>query len=593
MFFESHEERAERISKQEKEETDKIKRIVFGLLSPLNHKISHHLNNVTDVLCCAKCCGYDLKAKLGIDPSIISPDSEGRISDESRKLIWNTVIEYKYDYSGKTVCLESGMYPSGYECFLQSISGDERLTLKALEIYGELVFSYFKMGICLTINNFLIQRAWGFLEGREPPRSYKDVLDNLYKKRLDETADAADVTLHTFWNPLNRDDLTHDIQKFYVRFSESAARLIDDGWRGHFDPRLLYRLAKFKDQGCKGIITKNEREANFFYCLFYLILTGAYFNNDQFIAGATISPRSSTFLVGDLSPLDDETYLDMFLNTYHDSEKEENEVFDHLMSNAISYERNHGFDWSPKLEYICEKVGEESMTLIIAGLKEEVFGCLGSIVLQRNEYEKADCYFANVSVLSENYPPPEFADHSDTEEKQFLFGELLPAEMDGSILCDRVGLSIFSHCALAEISAMERTDYPPSSDEYEIAINQALNRLTDLELNYLHPRGIHGWHPPIEADLLFPTADITYENIRASRDIYIECQRRTSRGRHYSFEYIGQSILNQPTAAYKNIAKICEIIKERKEREPNDEIFLQLFDKKQNDQAHREAKKDD
>ncbi len=456
MFFESPEERAERASKQEKEEKDKIRRIVFGLLSPLDCKASHYLNNLTDVLCCAKCCDYDLKAKLGIDPSIIRPDPEGKISDESRRLIGTTVFEYKYDPLENIVCLKSDARPSGYECYLQHISRDKQLVLKALEIYGELVFSYFKMGICLTINNFLEQRSSGF-DSRENPRGYKNVLDNLYGKNFD---DSVNDSLYWFWNP-HYCDLTYDIRDYYAKFCESVVRVIDDGWRGHFDPRLLYTLAKLKEQGYKGIIVKDEREANFFYCLFYLVLTGSYFNNDQFIVGATTSPRSNAFLSGDLFPFDDESYLDMFFYRNRDHEKKESEVFDRLMSNAIHYEQNHGFDWSPKLEYIYEKVGEELSITIIAGLKEEIFGCLGSILLRRNEYEKADWYFANVSDLSENYPPPEFAHNYNSEKKQFLFGELLPAERDGSILCDRVELSVFSHCATAEMGALERTLYPP------------------------------------------------------------------------------------------------------------------------------------
>lgn len=499
------------------------------------------------------------------------------------------------------------MESSGYECYLKHVLSDKDLTLKALEIYGEMVFDYFKVGVCFTINNFVY---------RGSPKNIPYVHECLWRKG-DDDCDSS----YSWWNP---DVFYYDYEgsflsslKKYVKFYECAANIIDDGsghgWKGHFDPMLLFTLAKLKEVGHKNIIKQDQNEANFFYYLAFFVLAMDYFDLESnrimehhpyynyfydFECDQVIMEQSSlnSYFKENLFLSGDEIYKDVLFTGDKWDYKKTVAIFDNLMENAICYERNHESQDAnplPPLRFIHEKIG--SQKTFFEGLKREIIGGLGLIYLKRKDYEKAASCFEEVctsicNVLDDIDIPPDKIGLSLDENRSslgchrmytcFWGNRYEQSELDGSILCDRVWISKLALCAYAEIRMLERNNLSPSSEEYEDLTVYINSHFYEFSNYYLEPLGFYNWHFPIEADLHFPAIDPTYESIRYSRDIYIWCQQRSLRAKSFNFESIGYSFLNQQRPSYKNIATICEIIKKRKEREPNDELFLRLFDEK-------------
>ncbi len=400
----------------------------------------------------------------------------------------------------------------------------------------------------------------------------------------------------------------------YLDFCECAADIIDGGfghsWKGHFDPILLFTLAKLKEVGYKNIIKQDQNEANFFYYLAFFGLVTDYFDFESnrimehhpyydycydFECDQVImeQPSLNSYFKENLFLSSYEIYKDVLFTGDKWDYKKTDAIFNNLMENAICYERNHESQTAnplPSLSFIHEKIGGQKA--FFKGLKREVIGGIGLIYLKRKDYEKAASCFKEVCTsiyhfLDDVRGRDEIESWLDKgrsslgcRKKGYPSVQQEQSELDGSILCDRVWISKLALCAYAEIRMLERDNLSPSSEEYEDLTGDIDFLFYEFGNYYLEPLGFYNWHFPIEADLHFPAIDPTYESIRYSRDIYIWCQQRSLRAKSFNFESIGYSFLNKQMPSCKNIATICEIIKKREEREPNDELFLRLFDEK-------------
>ncbi len=612
MFFETGKESIDLDNGLTVEEEKKeIAKILFGMFSPSDNNFNHYCNNLTDVFHCAMLCKFDFRAKLGefgtptVNYDYYDPDELGNERyDKLHKFIVLRTTFAVVDKKSSLAVHRPLMVSSGYECYLKHVLSDKDLTLKALEIYGEMVFDYFKVGVCFTINN----SDFKYSRYSSSNKRINSVHKCLWRMEAEDCFDE-----RSWWNPsvLSSDYQSPGFCSFgnYLNFCECAADIIDDGfghsWKGHFDPILLFTLAKLKEVGYKNIIKQDQNEANFFYYLAFFGLATDYFDFESnrimehhpyydyyydFECDQVMEqPSLNSYFKENLFLSGDEIFKDILFTGDKWDYKKASAIFDNLMENAICYERNHESQTAnplPPLSFIHEKIGSQKS--FFEGLKREIIGGIGLIYLKRKDYEKAASCFEEVCTSIYHFDDVLGRDKIESwlDKGRSSLGcrrssvLLEQSELDGSILCDRVWISKLALCAYAEIRMLERNNLSPSSEEYEDLTGDIDFLFYEFGNYYLEQLGFYNWHFPIEADLHFPAIDPTYESIRYSRDIYIWCQQRSLRAKSFNFESIGYSFLNQQRPSYKNIATICEIIKKREEREPNDELFLRLFDEK-------------